>query len=260
MISKLPDARKLEEEKVRIEERISQLSKKLSMMKYQHKRTINLDGVMGHMTGEIQQTQDTAVEELIAELPEAKQLKEEEARLATVMNQLAEISRLNNKLLSSEERMKSFSEARRLFINNLDATNEELVVIKGALESFKSTEDEYLEAQKLLVFINEKIALKSKKIKRKNQAVENERFEAETASLDDKGKRLKREHPGWTTEECDLISKGKIKTGMIEEQVRAALGEPFSIKANSARSKWILRENSTACVYFEGGVCVAIQQ
>ncbi|TAL16124.1 hypothetical protein EPN96_10960 [bacterium] len=261
MMSKLPDTRKLEEEKVRIEERISQLSKKLALIKQQQKRTVNIDGVMTQISGERPPEQETAaIDDLVSEMPEAKQLKEEEARLEIVMNQMAEIRQLHNKKTRFEERAIRFSQARQFLKNNLDATNEELVAIKNSLESFKTTEDEYQEVQKLLVFINEKIAVKSKKIDRKNQAIERERFEAETASLDDKGKRLKKEHPNWSVEECDLISKGKIKTGMLEEQVKVALGEPFEIKRTSTRSKWILRKNSTACLYFEEGICVAIQQ
>jgi hypothetical protein len=261
LMSKMPDVKGLEEERAKIEERIKTLSNKLHLARQMQKRTLNIDSVMNQMPGENPASQAAArTEDIINEMPEARQLKEEEAKLSVVINQLSEINLLLQEKAKSEERKKKFSEAKKLFANSLDATYEELLAIKNALVSFKLTEPQYQEAQKLLAYVNDKIEMKSKKLERKKKAIENERFEIETSALNDHGKRLKREHPNWSVEECDLISKGKIKTGMVEEQVRLALGEPYAIKANSARSKWILRENSTACVYFEGGVCVAIQQ
>lgn len=247
----VPDVKKLEAQRAAIEDKICALNEKIELAKEERKKFANLAELM---SGEKPPSAPAI------ETDDEKRLKEEQAKLREVMDQLSEVYHSYKETSEEQERTMRFAEAKRLCAGNLDAGAEDLRAMRLSLSSFRSSDPQYQEAQRLLSYLDGKLEAKDRETKKKSEDVQKKRFEAETASLSERGKKIKREHPDWTVEECDLISCGKIQTGMIEEQVRVALGAPFEVKNTGSRSKWIYGENSFACVYFEEGVCVMIQQ
>lgn len=88
-------------------------------------------------------------------------------------------------------------------------------------------------------------------------------YSASSKSLTKAGKRVRKNHPNWDDETCNVIGSGKINIGMTKEQVRAAWGRPYkvnqTINANGTSEQWVMRESGGSYVYFEGDTCTTIQ-
>jgi len=82
-------------------------------------------------------------------------------------------------------------------------------------------------------------------------------------SLTKAGKRIKAKYPDWDDDACNAVGTGKIHIGMTKAQVKAAWGKPYDINttttAYGSREQWVMHEIGSTYVYFEDGVCTAIQ-
>lgn len=77
------------------------------------------------------------------------------------------------------------------------------------------------------------------------------------------GKRVKAKHPNWDDDSCNSVGIGRIRVGMTKEQVRAAWGRPHKVNttttAYGTREQWVMSESGGSYVYFEDGICTAVQ-
>lgn len=159
------------------------------------------------------------------------------------------------------------SQAKLLLAKAPSLSDDEWLNVNDHLISIDSSAPDYSEARRLLPQVAKKrdeIIEKRLEEKRKQDKIEEQKqFERETAGLNAKGKRLKQKHPEWSIEECDLISRGKITIGMTKEQVRAAWGRPYTVNTTTAaygtHEQWVMHEMGSSYVYFEDGICTAIQ-
>lgn len=81
------------------------------------------------------------------------------------------------------------------------------------------------------------------------------------SNLTKAGKRINNKHPDWSDEICNMLGNRQIDIGMTKEQVIAGWGRPQSVNkmttANGTRDQWVY--NIKTYVYFENGICTAIQ-
>lgn len=82
-------------------------------------------------------------------------------------------------------------------------------------------------------------------------------------SLTKAGKLIKAKHPDWDDDSCNSVGIGRIRVGMTKEQVRAAWGRPYDVNTTTTgygtREQWVMHEIGSSYVYFEDGICTAIQ-
>jgi outer membrane protein assembly factor BamE (lipoprotein component of BamABCDE complex) len=82
-------------------------------------------------------------------------------------------------------------------------------------------------------------------------------------SLTKAGKRIKAKHSDWDDDSCNSVGIGRIRVGMTKEQVRAAWGRPYAVNTTTTgygtREQWVMQEIGSSYVYFEDGICTAIQ-
>lgn len=82
-------------------------------------------------------------------------------------------------------------------------------------------------------------------------------------SLTKAGKRIKAKHPDWDDNVCNAVGSGKIHIGMTKAQVRAGWGRPYDINTTTSaygtREQWVMSESGGSYVYFEDGICTAVQ-
>lgn len=191
--------------------------------------------------------------------------------LVTIQNQVKYYIEKNDK--EQKQQAKNISgkdhlaKAKILLAKAPNLSDEEWLSVNNQLTAIDSEASDYTEARKLLPPVAKKrdeIIEKRLKEQRKQEQIEaQEQLERETAGLSVKGKRLKMKHPEWSIEECDLISRGRIRIGMTKEQVRAAWGRPYRVNTTTAaygtHEQWVMHEMGSSYVYFEDGICTAIQ-
>lgn len=159
------------------------------------------------------------------------------------------------------------AQAKLLLAKAPNLSDDQWLNLNNHLAAIDSNAPDYAEARKLLPPVAKKrdeIVEKRLIEKRKQEKIEEKkRLEQEIAGLNAKGKRLKQKHPEWSVDECDTISKGKINIGMTKEQVAAAWGRPYHINkthnAYGTHEQWVMHEMGSSYVYFEDGICTAIQ-
>lgn len=154
-----------------------------------------------------------------------------------------------------------FNSAKTLLTDKSQKVDDgELVRIKESLEAVTADMPEYKEANLLLPEVNKRVE-KYEKLKKVKE--EQRRKEAEDAEYTKAGKRIHAKHPEWSAEDCNKIGKGLIHIGMTAEKVRAAWGRPYHINRTSTAygesEQWVMHEMGGSYVYFENGICTAIQ-
>lgn len=162
---------------------------------------------------------------------------------------------------------KYLQDAKALIAKTPNLTDDEWLSAKNYLSYVSDTASEHREAMELMQKVKpkaEEIVQRRIAENRKKEALEKKRqFEAETANLSAKGKRLKAKYPDWSVEDCDTISKRRIRIGMTTEQVAAAWGRPYRINRShfptGLHEQWVMDEMGPNYVYFENGICTSFQ-
>lgn len=169
----------------------------------------------------------------------------------------------NNKITEAKHQQEikqkrfSFNKAKSL-INNNSLSRNDLEKAITSLASVDASMPEYKEAQRLLNDIIDRI---NKEEYAKTLKAEKE---AEDAKYTPGGRRIHAKHPEWDAIDCNAIAKGHIGIGMTKEQVAAAWGRPYKVNKSQYASggiheQWVINEMGSTYVYFEDGICTAIQ-
>jgi len=76
---------------------------------------------------------------------------------------------------------------------------------------------------------------------------------------------IRKNHPSWTIEDCELITDKKIRLGMTDEMVRLSWGRPSDINRSvgvwGVHEQWIYRigEYTRNYLYFRNGILTSWQ-
>jgi hypothetical protein len=77
--------------------------------------------------------------------------------------------------------------------------------------------------------------------------------------------KIKKNHPDWPNDICNIIGDKKISIGMTSTQVKAAWGRPYKINttdtAYGTREQWVMSDSyNSSYLYFDNGILKSIQQ
>jgi hypothetical protein len=153
-------------------------------------------------------------------------------------------------------------DSAKVMLNKDSIKDSDWPAIKELLDGVLEGTPQHAEAQRILT---EKVQTKLDEIsEREAEKARAEERKAEEALLSPRGKKIRAKHPDWDVDTCNTIAKGQIQIGMTTHQVAAAWGRPYDINRTTAdygtHEQWVMHEGvPTSYVYFENGICTAIQ-
>jgi hypothetical protein len=83
--------------------------------------------------------------------------------------------------------------------------------------------------------------------------------------LSKKGKNIKKVHPDWNNDDCNVIAEKKVRIGMRRDQVIAAWGKPYQVNETKGswgiHEQWVMSDSMYSdYLYFENGILTSMQQ